>query len=220
MLQYNHEYVMGRNDRTGSYMFVDGASLVQAAEAFVAEHIGPDIRPEIAFQRMADWYEKVFYYDAVPVTNESSPDSDKSKAETSRALLSAIDGMPKYHVFEGEARRRRGKGLEQKQVDVRIAVDMMTHAFRRNMRICSLVTGDSDFIPLVEALVREGIFVEIHYPLGCTSERLLRSASSRLPLDKERFYYLLANNFKTEHGVTIESLGLPERKLRGVYIQQ
>jgi uncharacterized LabA/DUF88 family protein len=44
-------------------------------------------------------------------------------------------------------RRRR-----QKEVDVLLAVDMLTHGFNRNMTHATLLAGDLDFRPIVEAL--------------------------------------------------------------------
>jgi uncharacterized LabA/DUF88 family protein len=197
---FNDEHVAGKNDVTGSYLFVDGASFTKAAEDFLLPIIGPNIRPIISFRKLSEWYEKVFYYDAMPVISEHSTDLDKAKAAEKKRIFEALDEMPKFHVFEGEAHRRK-RGLEQKQVDVRIAVDMLTHAHRRNMRRCTLITGDADFIPVVEAVVREGVFIEIHYPVGCTNQKLLRAASSRVALDHRRFSYLLTKDFKQMHNL-------------------
>jgi NYN domain len=79
---------------------------------------------------------------------------------------SSTDGV---HVYEGDARRRQRRGLEQKMVDVMLAVDMLSHTFRRNMLSTTLLSGDADFKPLM-------------YPADETSSELLRAADVRVKL--------------------------------------
>jgi uncharacterized LabA/DUF88 family protein len=85
----------------------------------------------------------------------------EARVRPQRELFDSAAGVDRVHVYEGDARRRRKRGLEQKKVDVMIAVDMLTHTFRRNMHEATLLTGDNDFKPLVDALVHEGMFITI-----------------------------------------------------------
>jgi NYN domain len=94
--------------------------------------------------------------------------------------LRSTDGV---HVYEGDVRKRRHKGgLEQKMVDVMLAVDMLTHSFRRNMQRATLLTGDQDFKPLVDALVQQGMYVTLWYPRGETNSELMDAADRRKPI--------------------------------------
>jgi hypothetical protein len=92
---------------------------------------------------------------------------------------SSTDGV---HVYEGDARRRQRRGLEQKMVDVMLAVDMLSHTFRRNMLSTTLLSGDADFKPLIDALVQYGMNVVLWYPADETSSELLRAADVRVKL--------------------------------------
>lgn len=87
------------------------------------------------------------------------------------------------HVYEGDARTRKRRGLEQKKVDVMLTVDMLSHTFRRNMHEATLMTGDADFKPVVDALVHEGMFITVWFPPEETSKELLDAADARLPLN-------------------------------------
>jgi uncharacterized LabA/DUF88 family protein len=51
---------------------------------------------------------------------------------------------------------KRPKNGRSKRVDISLATDMLSHAHRRNYDVAVLVTGDEDFVPLVEAVVGEG----------------------------------------------------------------
>ncbi|MBD2254416.1 NYN domain-containing protein [Nostoc parmelioides] len=55
------------------------------------------------------------------------------------------------------AKRPTGKAKkEQKEIDIMIAVDMLTHSFQKNMDEATLLAGDLDFKPLIDALVLNG----------------------------------------------------------------
>ncbi|QCI64531.1 NYN domain-containing protein [Phreatobacter stygius] len=46
----------------------------------------------------------------------------------------------------------------------------------------TLLTGDQDFKPLVDALVQEGMFVTLWYPPGETNSEIIRAADRRRPI--------------------------------------
>lgn len=57
----------------------------------------------------------------------------------------------------------KGNGARSKQegVDVLMAIEAMKHAYRRNMERCTIFSKDGVFLPLVDALVAEGIQVKV-----------------------------------------------------------
>jgi uncharacterized LabA/DUF88 family protein len=50
----------------------------------------------------------------------------------------------------------KSKGRRSKRVDISLATDMLGHAHRKNYDIAILVSGDEDYVPLVEAVAAEG----------------------------------------------------------------
>jgi len=50
----------------------------------------------------------------------------------------------------------RDKNGRSKQVDITLTTEMLTHAHRDNFDIAVLVSGDADYVPLVEAVKAEG----------------------------------------------------------------
>ncbi len=89
--------------------------------------------------------------------------------------------------------------MRQKQVDVQIAVDMLTHSYRGNMHRAAFVAGDLDFKPLVEAVVRDGMFIEIWFEKSSASTDLLDAADGRRALDLYGLHGYLAKGFKEDH---------------------
>jgi len=162
-----------------NYLFVDGAALHSQIEAISTKYF--DGRTfEVDYRKLSGNHTKTFYYDAVPVRQPGETDEDyRTRTEARRQRHDVASRSHGVHVYEGNARKRRGRGYEQKKVDVMIAVDMLSHSFRRNMHQATLLTGDEDFKPLVDALVTDGMFVTLWYPPGKTSHELLESADAR-----------------------------------------
>jgi uncharacterized LabA/DUF88 family protein len=78
--------------------------------------------------------------------------------------------------------------LEQKQVDVLLAIEMVYAAARRSVSTIILLSGDGDFLPAVELIKREGItFALAHGPRSgsqlTVQEALWEAADLRLTLD-------------------------------------
>jgi len=164
------------------YLYVDGASLRGRLEN-VSRQFFDGIVFEIDFQKLKGGFTKVFYYDAVPVREDGEDEATyENRIKPIRAIFEAAASTDGVHVYEGDARRRRRRGLEQKKVDVKLTVDMLSHTFRRNMLSATLLTGDGDFKPLLDALVEMGMFVTLWYPAGETSQELIQAADSRVKL--------------------------------------
>ncbi|MBB3381351.1 MULTISPECIES: NYN domain-containing protein [unclassified Rhizobium] len=128
-----------------TYFFVDAGSLRAHLEQ-TAQRLFSGQKFEIDYKRLRGDYTKVFLYDAVPVRLHGETDEDYAgRSSFINEELSAASRVNGLHVYTGDARYRKKKGNEQKKVDVLIAVDMLTHAFRRNMDSGFLLTGDLDF---------------------------------------------------------------------------
>ena len=114
---------------------------------------------------------RTYYYDCVeekPRDSERQEDFEQRVA-AQNAYTSQLHSLPGVHVRLGTL---AGRKRRQKEVDVLLAVDMLTHGFNRNMGRAALLSGDLDFRPVVEALVRGGIFVE----MWCREKKRVRSS--------------------------------------------
>lgn len=172
------------------YLFIDGGCLRATPERTLSQYI-PDVNCRFDLTSLSSRFSKIFLYDAVSVREPNEPESTYlARIRVQQDMLDAAAQVHGVHVYEGTAHRRQ-KRLEQKKVDVMIAVDMLTHTFRRNMGRATLLTGDGDFQPLIDALVHDGMFVTIWYPRGHASNDLLRAADSRRPITTLELHELL-----------------------------
>lgn len=173
------------------YLFVDGGALRGRLKNLSDRHFG-GVTFDINFQALAAPFTKVFYYDALRLKNPGESDSDyEERIRPESAILDSATATDGIHVYTGDVRQRRRRGAEQKKVDVKLTVDMLMHAVRRNMHRATLLTGDVDFKPLIDALVQEGMFITLWYPPEETNPELIHAADSRTPLNMRALDSLL-----------------------------
>jgi uncharacterized LabA/DUF88 family protein len=185
------------------YLFVDGGSLRGKLEN-VSRDFFQGKTFDLDFAKLVSDFTKVFYYDAVPIRTDGEDEATyNARIRPQRELLVSAAGLDRIHVYEGDARKRRKVGLEQKKVDVMIAVDMLTHTFRHNMHKATLLTGDNDFKPLIDALVQEGMFVTLWYPCGETSKELMNAADTRKRLGLVQLRELLTSDSARDFSIPV-----------------
>jgi uncharacterized LabA/DUF88 family protein len=172
-----------------NYLFIDGNYLARAYEAAMrtffpnASYIDLDLTK----LKAAVSASKVFFYDAI--------DEDLPDAAERRTRLEAISSLDGFHVREGSVSKRK-KRKQQKQVDVRLAVECLTHAFNKNFWHVTLVAGDLDFKPLVDALVNLGIHVHVYYEKSSGNRVLFRAADAGQLMTLEDFWNWSCDDFR------------------------
>jgi uncharacterized LabA/DUF88 family protein len=182
------------------YLFIDGGCLRAFSERSAERYEGFSIEA-LDWSKVAAGFEKVFYYDAPPARTPAESDADfDARLRTSDALFNRMRLTPGFHVYEGDTRRRRGR-VQQKKVDILIAVDMLTHAFRRNMDQATILTADLDFTPLIDALVQSGMDVTLWYPRGQPNAELVYAADRRRPLTYRDLFAWTSKEFGDAHPV-------------------
>jgi uncharacterized LabA/DUF88 family protein len=181
-----------------NYLFIDGACLRETLSDYSERFFNYD-KIEFDYQKLSREFSKVFYYDSLPLKKENETDSDYYKRVQPNidffTKLSLLDG---FHVYEGTTRKRRRR-IEQKKVDIMIAVDMLNHSFRKNMSKATLLTADLDFKPLIDALVDNGMFISLWYPINKTNEELIQSADASRKLDLTTIYEYSTIDFQKSH---------------------
>ena len=167
------------------YLFIDGGYVREALSAFGAEWFGqPDLPIDYSLFQGHVGAQKVFYYDCLPPkTKDEQPADYAARIAPHEERFRKLRMLPGWHVPEGVVKRQGRRGPTQKEVDILIAVDMLTHTHRRNMERLHLIAGDQDFRPVVDAVVREGMYVHLWYERETGSQELLEAADATHMLD-------------------------------------
>lgn len=95
---------------------------------------------------------------------------------------------PRIEVREGRLAYRgldsQGQPIfEQKRVDLQLGVDLAILAGKRLIDYAIIITGDSDFIPAIEAAKNEGVVVCVAHGARAHDE-LLDAADERIRIDQ------------------------------------
>jgi uncharacterized LabA/DUF88 family protein len=182
---------------------VDGAYFRGLVES-LGQRCFADPRIPVDYGQFTQGFTKVFDYDCLAPQKSQESDADYAARVTEqKARFKTLRSLRGWHVVEGVV-KRTGKHARQKEVDILIAVDMLTHTYRRNMHCVTFVAGDQDFRPLVEAVVREGMFIEIWYETASASSELILAADAHRALDPYFIHSTLERRYQNE-------LPLPER---------
>jgi uncharacterized LabA/DUF88 family protein len=96
--------------------------------------------------------------------------------ERDRGFLVALKRMGFTKVV-ARPYRQQPDGRNKSDLDISIALDIWEAALRNEMEAVILASGDSDFVPLVERLVDQGIDVYIIGPDRATAWELIVAAT-------------------------------------------
>jgi uncharacterized LabA/DUF88 family protein len=93
-----------------------------------------------------------------------------------QGLLVALKYMGYTRVIS-RSLRRRPNNQHKSDIDVALALDVWEAARHKHIDVVILVSGDSDFVPLVERLQHLGIVVDVIGPAGATAWDLIVASS-------------------------------------------
>jgi len=183
-----------------TYLFIDGEYLRRVHNDAMQSVFRCD--GEIDFQelkRVTD-AKRAFFYDCLDdVKRQNETDRDyEARVAAQEAYFGDIRSLKGYHVRLGSL-RGSAKRLRQKEVDVLLATDMLTHGYDGNIEKAVLIAGDLDFRPIVDALVRRGVFVEIWYEQKSGAKELWWAADFGRELNFRSLYALNTNSFQSRN---------------------
>jgi len=108
------------------------------------------------------------------------------RLEGTQRFHAALRRLPRFEVKLGRVAYRgndfEGKPIyEQKRVDLLLGMDLILHSVKRTVDEVFLVTGDSDFIPAIQAAKTEGVITYLVYS-GTVYQDLFDAADERIEI--------------------------------------
>jgi len=73
----------------------------------------------------------------------------------------------------------------QKRVDILLAVELVRLSWSKGIGTAILVTGDSDFVPAVEAAKDAGVLIQLWYSRSAIHNELLDAVDEYFPITQE-----------------------------------
>jgi uncharacterized LabA/DUF88 family protein len=146
---------------------------------------------------------RVYFYTSLP-PQESNPEAYKQQVDFIYAVRQRANENALNLKVRQAFRQPRGYGFIEKGTDVKLATDLLSLAFHGAFDIAVLVSGDSDFVEVVEEVQRLGRIVENAVFRANSSESLRESC--------DRFTYLddYLEEFQLERGREAPPPPVPE----------
>lgn len=195
------------------YLLIDG-SFLEKLVADKLKFLGVEHEAPINFDTFTNYnfqrYDRIFYYDALPIKKRSTDTVQHEEIlKRKTTYLDNIREQKLFHVKDGVTRLRNGttSRLEQKGVDILIAVDAIKFALMGIVDEISIITSDLDFYPVFEALAETKARGVLFYDPDRTSKELIYSADVAEPLNYERIVSFLHKDLQHELSVSQSNLG-------------
>lgn len=151
-------------------IFIDGGYLDYVLRAFK--------NPKVAFDKFAaalaspDELLRTYYYHCLPYQSPTPTHEESDRFAAKQRFFHALGRLDRFEVREGKLAFRgfdqaSGKPIfEQKRVDIKLAVDLVLLATKRQITRAVVLTGDSDFLPAVQAAKNEGVLIHLYHGTG------------------------------------------------------
>ncbi len=137
---------------------------------------------------------RTYYYNALLDHNEFPEDFKNQKK-----FLDSLKRTPNLSIKLGRL-EKKGSIYIEKGVEINLAVDILTLAFKGSFDTCVIVTGDADYVNLVREVKSLGKRVEIAFFKLGTSQTLINEADRFIILDNmDLSECLFPNNLKKDN---------------------
>jgi len=165
-------------------VFIDGGYLA----VVLREEYG---QARIALEKLSDMiigpnYERLrtYFYYCMPYQSNPPTDDEKVRYARAQGWIVSLQRLPRFEVRFGKL-ARRGDTFEQKRVDVLMSVDLVRMSWDHQIHKAVLVTGDSDFVPAVQAAKEAGVLVHLYYSDQAFHYELRDACDDRTLMSKE-----------------------------------
>ena len=190
------KFLKHKNSRKIEYRYPDEkiAIFIDAGNMFHASNyykIKINYKKLVEFLRRDRWLLRAYFYTGVP-----TQDLDKSLKEQWKKQKGFLNELQNLGIkVKTMPLKKTPEGFIEKGVDVLLATDMVSLAFRNAYDTAILVSGDSDYVPVVEEIQELGKRVE--------NASFKRTGSFELRKVCDRF--ILLDNFMDRFSAPLEA---------------
>jgi uncharacterized LabA/DUF88 family protein len=164
-------------------VFIDGAYLTKILDVDFG-------KPKIDLAGFSDIlcgdYERLrtYYYNCMPFQSNPSTEEERRRFASMDKFVYTLRKLPRFEVKLGRLGCVGGEFI-QKRVDIALAADLVRLSCGRMIQKAVLVTGDSDFLPAIEAAKEAGVLVTLYYSRSSIHDELLSAVDESAVIDQE-----------------------------------
>jgi uncharacterized LabA/DUF88 family protein len=163
-------------------VFIDGAYLTKILDIDFG-------KPKIDLGKFSDLlcgdYERLrtYYYTCMPFQSCPATEEERRRFSSMDKFVYTLKKLPRFEVKLGRLGCVAGEYI-QKRVDIALAVDLVRLSCSKAIGKAVLVTGDSDFVPAIEAAKDMGVLVELYYSPSSIHDELLSAVDQSFVIDE------------------------------------
>ncbi len=148
------------------------------------------------FEKLIQWISgkniifRTYYYDCLPYQSATPTKKERNLLSKKQKFFNSLDKISHFCIRRGKL-VYRGKNSEgkpifvQKRVDLKLGLDIGFLVYNNKVDLITIVTGDSDFMPIVKIAQDYGIIVNlIHGPKLTYHEELWRQVDERKEINE------------------------------------
>ena len=126
---------------------------------------------------------RTYFYDCMPYQSEPPTDSEKIRYGNYCKFREIIESLPRFQMRFGKLRKNHDGSFEQKRVDILMAVELVRLSWSHQIRYAIIVSGDSDFVPAIEAAKDAGVITALYFSKGTVHNELLSAVDERYEMN-------------------------------------
>jgi len=163
-------------------VFIDGAYLTKILDVDFG-------KPKIDLAGFSDIlcgkYERLrtYYYNFMPYQSCPPTEDERRRFASMDKFVYTLRKLPRFEVKLGRLGCVGGEFI-QKRVDIALAVDLVRLSSGRMIQKAVIVTGDSDFLPAIEAAKEAGVLVTLYYSQSSIHDELLSAVDESAVIDQ------------------------------------
>jgi uncharacterized LabA/DUF88 family protein len=163
-------------------VFIDGAYLTKILDVDFG-------KPKIDLAKFSDLlcgdYERLrtYYYNCMPYQSCPPTEEERRRFAAMDKFVYTLRKLPRFEVKLGRLGCVGGEFI-QKRVDIALAVDLVRLSYGRLIGKAIVVTGDSDFVPAIEAAKDAGVLAILYYSPSSIHDELLSAVDESAIIDQ------------------------------------
>jgi len=127
---------------------------------------------------------RTYFYDCMPYQSNPSTPEETEKYSRYCKFKDRVERLPRFQMRFGKLRKNNNGSFEQKRVDILLAVELVRLSWSGQIGYAVIVTGDSDFVPAIEAAKDAGVITALYYSKGTVHDELLSAVDERCEMDR------------------------------------
>lgn len=130
---------------------------------------------------------RTYFYDCMPYQSEPPTEDEKTRYASYCRFRDIIESLPRFQMRFGKLSKNRDGSFGQKKVDILMAVELVRLSWSHQIGHAIIVSGDSDFVPAIEAAKDAGVITTLYYSKKSVHNELLSAVDERYEMNKPFF---------------------------------